>query len=89
MTELTTEQGQIKKLKRALIMSLIVIVFISGMLAFNMQKLKEYRTISAGTYFTDAECAMMYGKFNFFPLQNCTADITDNCLNDTNSGLFR
>ena len=83
------DQDKIKKLKTIVIVCVFVIVFLLGVLAFNMQKLKEYRTISAGTYFTDAECAMMYGKFNFFPVQNCTANITDNCLNDTSSGLFR
>jgi hypothetical protein len=58
----TTEQDQIRKLKRALIMSLIVIVFIGGMLAYNMQKIKEYRTISAGNYITVDECNALFSK---------------------------
>jgi hypothetical protein len=60
----TTEQDQIRKLKRALIMSLIVIVFIGGMLAYNMQKIKDYRTISAGNYLTEQECKTLNGFYD-------------------------
>jgi len=58
----TTEQDQIRKLKRALIMSLVILVFIGGMLAYNMQKLKDYRTISSGSYITIDECNALFSK---------------------------
>jgi len=58
----TTEQDQIRKLKRALIMSLVILVFIGGMLAYNMQKLKDYRTISSGSYITVDECNALFSK---------------------------
>jgi len=58
----TTEQDQIRKLKRALIMSLVILVFIGGMLTYNMQKLKDYRTISSGSYITVDECNALFSK---------------------------
>ena len=74
----TTEQDQIKKLKRALIMSLVILVFIGGMLAYNMQKLKDYRTISSGSYITIDECNAKYAKEGLFNSNIVGLNITPN-----------
>lgn len=85
----STDATRIRKLKSALIMSLVLIMFLAGLLFFNMQKIKTFSTISEGTYFTDQECQTKYGLGSLIPLGDVGPVVTNATNNTSVSGFFR
>jgi hypothetical protein len=71
-----------KKLVQGIQVLMMLVIFLTALLGYNMYKLHQYNAIESGTYYTETQCKQIFcPTFDFAEVQNETVIMVTNTSN--------